>query len=120
MKIGLPSLPGFWRWSTRRIQIAGFSTMATSYADAAQSALAQQVIILFLAIGILDGGDILNICLIAFVAFWVGAGLIWRRRPKTPTKLDLMVIQAGYLPLCILSFLLVLWSWKLRGISAVF
>jgi len=93
--------------------------MATSYANATKSALGQQAIILFLAIGILDGGDILNMCLIAFVAFWVGTGLIWRRRPQTPTKLDLMVIQAGYFPLCILSFLLVQWFWKLRGVSAI-
>jgi hypothetical protein len=59
------------------------------YTAALKSALIQQGIVLFIAASILDGGDIFAICVNAFIGFWVGVYLVRRRRPQTPTKLDL-------------------------------
>ena len=74
------------------------------------------MIILLLAGAILDGGVILQLCLFAAVAFWIGVAVIWFRRRSTPTKLDLLVIEAGYLALCVVSFFLSFWVWNRRGV----
>jgi hypothetical protein len=89
------------------------------YRGAIKLALAQQCTVLVLASMILDGGDIFNICLIAFIAFWAVVGFIRWRRPHAPTKLDLIFIQASYLLLCILTFFLVNFFWKGRGIPGL-
>jgi hypothetical protein len=94
-----------------------FFTLAHSpFKAAIKVALAQQIPILLLSSCILDGGDIFMICLIPFFAFWVGVCLIRSRRPLTPTKFDLFLIQWSYAPLCLISFWLVHWFWKVRGI----
>ena len=81
-----------------------------------KSALAQQGVVLVLAAANLDGGDLFAICMIAFVAFWVGVYLVRRHRPGTAAKLDLVLIQVSYVPLCVLTFFLVHGFWKLRGL----
>jgi hypothetical protein len=105
-------------------RLALFERMGTEhppspYREPTESAVVQQVIVLVLAAGILDGGDLFRICLIAAVAFWVGVVLIRRHRPQAPTKLDLMLIRGGYLVLCIMSFFLVQLFWKLRGLPGL-
>ncbi len=52
---------------------------------------------------ILDGGVIFCICFYAALGFWTGVALI-RVRRQIPTKIDLAVIEGGYLPLCLISF----------------
>lgn len=84
------------------------------YKDPLKLALAQQITILILSAGVLDGGDLFRICLIPFLAFWVGVLFIRHHRPETPTKLDIIVITWSYTPLCILTLFLVHWFWKLR------
>jgi hypothetical protein len=97
-----------------------FFTLAPSpYRDPLKLALTQQIPILILSAGVLDGGDLFRICLIAFLAFWVGAFLIRHRRPETPTKLDVVVIKWSYIPLGIMTFVLVHWFWKLRGMPGL-
>lgn len=97
-----------------------FFTLASSpHKPAIKSALLQQVIILILAASILDGGDLFSICLIALVAFWAGVILIRRRRPQTPTRIDLFMIRGSYIPLCVITFFLVDWFWRLRGLPGL-
>ena len=85
------------------------------YRRVMRSALVQQALILFLAGNILDGGDIFQICLVAMVAFWGGVAVIRWRRPESPTKADLILIEGGYVLLCIVAFFAVQFAWHLRG-----
>ena len=78
-------------------------------------ALGYQIALLLLSLMATDGGQIGQICLFAFVAFWGGAIItIWRRR-LNPTKFDIFIIRAGYVPLCVITVLLTSWIWELRG-----
>ena len=92
---------------------------SSPYREALKSALVQQGIVLFIAAGILDGGDILATCLIAFIGFWVGFHLVRHHRPQTPTKLDLIIVHGSYIPLCILVLFLVHCFWLLRGLPGL-
>ena len=56
-----------------------------------------------------SGYIFLQLCIPATVAFWGVAAVIWFRRPCAPTKLDLLIIEAGTLPLCVVSFFLSYW-----------
>ena len=88
---------------------------ASPYRHATKSALVQQVLILILAGMILDGGDVFQICIAALLAFWGGVAVIRWRRPRTPTRLDLILIKSGYVVLCVVTFLAVHFAWYLRG-----
>jgi hypothetical protein len=74
-----------------------------TYRQAVRSALFQQLLILGVAGMVLDGGTLFCICFYAAAGFWIGVGMIRVRRP-IPTSVDLAVINAGYLPLCLVSF----------------
>jgi hypothetical protein len=90
-------------------------TNISPYRHATRSALVQQALILVLAGMILDGGDVLQICLAALLAFWAGVAFIRWRRPQAPTKLDLVLIEGGYLAICVVTFFAVHFAWYLRG-----
>lgn len=95
----------------------GIPIVSTSpYRNAIISAIVQQVLVLVLASLILDGGDLLMFCVVACLAFWSGFVFIRVRRGQTPTKIDLILIRASYLALCIITFLVVHLVWKLRGL----
>lgn len=97
-------------------QSMSFTLAPPLYKDAIKLALAQQIPILLLTAGILDGGDLFHICLIPSVAFWVCLLLARWRRPEAPTKLDVILIKWSYVPLCVATFFLVHWFWRLRGL----
>lgn len=88
---------------------------AETFKEALASAGAQQLILLLLASAILDGGVLLQLCAFAFAAFWIGVAIIRFRRGSTLTKLDLLIIEAGSVPLCVISFFLSYLIWNLRG-----
>ena len=58
------------------------------YKESLKAAIIQQGIVLLLAAGILDGGDVFAICLMAVVAFWVG---VWLVRPASSHR----AVKAG-------------------------
>ena len=89
------------------------------YRHAFKSALVQQGLILVLAAPILDGGDLLNVCLVAFIAFWIGVGLIRLRCNAAPTRLDLILIEGASLPLCVIAFFAVHFFWTLKGFQGL-
>jgi hypothetical protein len=84
------------------------------YRDAVKFALAQQLIILVLAALILDAGETGEICLSAALVFWIGFLIIRIRRRSRPTTIDLILIRAGYIPLCVLTWFVVHLIWHLR------
>ena len=92
-----------------------FSLATSPYKDSIKFALVQQITILLLSAGVLDGGDMFSICLIPFLAFWTCVFLIRLRRPETPSRFDLLFIKWSYIPLCVATFFLVHWFWRLRG-----
>jgi len=79
-------------------------------------AVALQLVLGFLALMILDGGGLAQICGIALVAFWGGTIVLIWRHPQTPSRFDIEVIRFGYLPLFFVSYLLSCWIWHLRGV----
>jgi hypothetical protein len=79
-------------------------------------AIALQIVLGLLALMILDGGGIAQICGIALVAFWSGAAILIWRHPHSPSRVDIELIRFGYLPLIFISFLLSCWIWHLRGV----
>ena len=89
------------------------------YKESLKAALIQQGIVMLLTAGILDGGDVFAIWLIAVLAFWVGVWLVRRNRPTAPSKVDLLFIHWSYLPLCVMTFFLVHCFWRLRGLPGL-
>jgi hypothetical protein len=79
-------------------------------------AVAIQIVLGLLALLILDGGMIAQICGIALLAFWSGAVVLILRHPQTPSRLDIELIRYGYIPVSIVSLFLVGWIWRLRGL----
>ncbi len=78
-------------------------------------ALLQQALVFPLVGGlILDGGRLLQVCVFAIVAFWGGVLVLHLRRRGHYTKLDLFLFRWGFLLLCVISFFLANWIWKLR------
>ena len=70
---------------------------------------------MFLAALILDGGCIGQVCFYALLGFWGGVLVLRTRSRDVLTKLDLMLIRGGYIPVCIISFFITRWIWKWRG-----
>jgi hypothetical protein len=79
-------------------------------------AVALQIVLGLLAMLILDGGGIAQICGIALLAFWSGAVVLIWRHPQSPSRFDIEVIRFGYFPAILVSFFLSVWIWHLRGV----
>ncbi len=76
-----------------------------------------QMVLLLFAFLVTDCGNLLQIWAVTMAAYWSGTLLIMFRRPKTPTRLDLFLIQWSFPFLLILIAVpLVTWIWKLRGL----
>jgi hypothetical protein len=89
---------------------------AQTYRQALGSTGVQQMTVFLLASLILDGGVLLEVCAFAALAFWIAVGFIWFRRRLKPTSADLVVIEAGFVPLCVIAFLLAFGIWRWRGV----
>lgn len=70
-----------------------------------------QVILGILSLMILDGGDCARICGAALLAFWGGAIVLIWRHPQTPTKTDLELVRFGYLPVVVITFVVIHLVW---------
>jgi hypothetical protein len=89
--------------------------ISANYKRPIGTALVTQAIVAVLSGMILDGGTVMRICLIAMIAFWVGAAVLIWRRPQSPTKTDLALIQGGYLVVVGIAGFLVPAIWAMRG-----
>lgn len=72
-------------------------------------AVFQQALAVLISCLLLDGGAFLDVCLLAFIAFWGGVLVIVLRRGAASTKLDLSFIRAGSIPLLALTVLYAVW-----------
>lgn len=79
-------------------------------------ALAQQFVILVFAGMILDGGRIGQTFLFGLIAFWITVLLILFRRKQNLTKGDLVFIEGGSMVVCLLSALITIAIWRMRGV----
>jgi len=77
--------------------------------------LVTQILIVILAGFVADGGGAAQIVFFAFVSFnsYLASVLVFR--PKNPTKLDLVLIRAGFLPTIVITAFLADCIWDLRG-----
>lgn len=77
--------------------------------------LVTQALIVILAGFVADGGAVGQIAFFAFVSSnsYLASVLIFRA--KTPTKLDLILIRAGFLPKIVITAFLADYVWDLRG-----
>ena len=64
-----------------------------------------------------DCGQLFQFWLVALAAFWTGYALIKWKRPENPTKLDLIYIRWGIVPLMIVAPAITIGIWKLRGLN---
>jgi hypothetical protein len=89
---------------------------AGTFRKAVWSAICQQVIILCLALNILDGGVVAETCLFALVAFWAGVAIVYFRRRGSVSRIDLLFIEAGTVPLVVAAGFLAFAIWRARGV----
>ena len=82
---------------------------------AVQFSLVIQAFIVILAAFMAGGGAAGQIAFFAFVSFnsYLVSVLVFR--PKNPTKIDLILIRAGFLPTISITVFLVNYIWDLRG-----
>ena len=86
--------------------------MHSSYKRAILSAVVQQITAFVVIIGLdcVDSGFAYDIvkrsCGIASLAYWIVSGLILLGRPAMPSRLDLMLVRFGFVPLFGITFLI--------------
>lgn len=89
--------------------------ISPSYRKPVFEALGLQMLLGFLSLLILDGGECAQICGAAALAFWGGAAVLIWRHPHSPTHTDIQLIRFGYLPIVIFAFIVIQWAWSARG-----
>ena len=87
------------------------------YRKAIFQAAALQVIIGFLSLMILDGGECAQTCGAALLAFWGGVIVMIWRHPQSPTYTDIRLIRFGDLPVVVLAGLMIHFAYHLRGVE---
>lgn len=97
-----------------------YSFARTPLPDAILFSLVQQAVVGILGCLILDGGALLQSCLYAIAAYWIGFALIWFRRGAAVTKTDVFLVRWGVLILCVASFFVTGLVWRLRGNGVLF
>jgi hypothetical protein len=91
-------------------------TVSPAYRAAIIVSLPQQVATILLTVLMLDGGVLRQVCGMAFLAFWVGVGLIMLRGPLSPSRVDLFLIRFGFVPLFVAACFLARFIWQIRGV----
>jgi hypothetical protein len=81
--------------------------ISTSYREAVKGALVLQVMTALLLLMVLDGGVMAQAGGAAMIGFWIGVGIVMLRRPRTPTKVDLLYVRWGFLPMLVVA---IAWS----------
>lgn len=63
-----------------------------------------------------DLGVFTQICFYSGVAFWAGAAIVMIRRPRHPTRSDIIYFRAGLLLITFADFFIIPFIWSLRGV----
>src|SRR5262245_56829658 len=106
-------------WTRKRHnRIMSYSVpISPCYRKPVFEAIVLQTLLGLLSAHVLDGGTLARICGIALIAFWCGAALLIWRHPRTPTRTDIALVRFGYLPVVVIAFFLVHFSWQVRGVG---
>jgi hypothetical protein len=91
-------------------------TRARNLGGALGSALCQQLIVFSIALALLDGGVLAQVCGIAVAAFWAGVGVICFRRRGSFSKMDLLFIEVATVPLVVVATFVSFRIWRARGL----
>lgn len=70
-------------------------TAPRGHGQAIQEGLVIDAILIFFAALLLDGGQVLRMCLVLSLGHWLGCLLIVARRWSSPTQLDYLFIRFG-------------------------
>jgi hypothetical protein len=79
-------------------------------------AILLQACCLFFFALLLDEGRHFTACAYVSFGFWLGAFLIWARRPRSPTRGDLLYFRWGLLLVVVIGVTLMTWVWQLKGV----
>jgi hypothetical protein len=82
--------------------------------DGLRLSVVQQVIVIVLTVGMLDGGALFQTVVYAILGYWAGILMIRRRLQTTP--LDNFLIRWGFIILCVISFAISNAVWTARHI----
>jgi archaellum biogenesis protein FlaJ (TadC family) len=91
--------------------------LSREYRLALQVSLVFQVAFMLLATMCFGGDQLVQWFLVSLAAYWGGVILIALRRPTMPTKVDQFLIRWGYPMLCVITPLIMILVWKIRGID---
>jgi hypothetical protein len=80
-----------------------------------QAFICQFAWVFFCGLCVLDMGVSLRACCYASEGFWLGVILILVRRPRNPTRGDLLYIRWGLVPIVLVAHPLFMLVWKLKG-----
>ena len=112
--MGTVHLVGYGLWKLQKaptiapdsVEVHDYANTWAAYGDVITAAVAQQVIILFLASMILDCGQMLRFFTVSATGAWAFNLLILIRRPRSPTQVDLHVIKYGLWLAALITMLL--------------
>jgi hypothetical protein len=88
--------------------------IAPTYREPVKISLVIQVLTTALLVAVLDGGNAAKAGACAMLGYWIGAAIVMYRRPRTPSRLDLIYVRWGYLLMLIISVSLLPWMGALR------
>jgi hypothetical protein len=83
--------------------------ISSSYRRPVIEAAGLSAVLLILSFMILDLGQVALASMCAMVGFWIGVLLIVLRRPRSPTKADLLIIRLGPLFFVVAAQFFVQW-----------
>jgi hypothetical protein len=89
--------------------------LSPAYRAAVKVTLAIQVVAALILLIILDGGTLAKVGGAATAGFWVGAAVVMFRRPRHPSRLDLLYVQWGFIPLLVVGVVCAPFVSTLRG-----
>ncbi len=75
----------------------GIMVLSDKYISPIRDSFALQVLFALLGSIIIDNGFCARAVIISIAAYWAGFLLIAIRRPRTPTKWDLLIVRWGFL-----------------------
>jgi hypothetical protein len=93
------------------------STISENYRSSIRVAVIFSGIAAILSGLMLDGGETARLTGIGLAVFWVSVLVAIRRRPRTPTHLDLLYIRWGCPSLLIVFQAAIHYAWHLRGLQ---
>lgn len=81
------------------------NAISQAYGRPIRTSLICQIAVGLLASLALDGGVLARVVGVAILAFWLCLVVILVRRPRSPSKLDLRIVQWAFWPILVVAWL---------------